>query len=270
MTSSLEHAGELAHLLRAIEPYLDDIVLVGGWVHALYVQEADPTLVPVRTTDVDFSLPRTLLRRDRPDLLQLIKQAGYDVEPIGGEPSLVFVRKGEIDLDLLCEADDPREIIQIDGQDSLAVQGYPYIGMLLEASRPILLGEGFHESLKPPLLVRIPNLPAYTLGKSLSALNRQRPGRKAKDLVYLYQVMRERALLDQLSAELDGHVARYPEASRAAAEALERLWNQRALMRDAGHQILELGLAPDSADPVIDLRGRMRRLKNELDGSLPN
>lgn len=170
-----------ARLLRAIEPYLDDVVLVGGWVHTLYLGELGPAPRSVRTTDVDISVPRQLPTHDRPALLELVKEAGFEIEQIAADSGLVLIRKGDVDLDILCDAESPSEIIPIEGQGGLSVQGYPYLNMLLDASRSVTVGPDLHQSLDPPVTVRIPTLPAYALGKILSAQGRRISRRRTKD-----------------------------------------------------------------------------------------
>lgn len=48
--------------LRALELYLDDIVVVGGWVPHLYevFEPPDDGAVSLRTRDVDIAVPRDL------------------------------------------------------------------------------------------------------------------------------------------------------------------------------------------------------------------
>lgn len=113
----------LAPLLRALEPYLEDIVLIGGWVHALYLHELDSAPRTVRTTDVDVAVPRRLSAVDRPVLLDLVKDAGFEVQRIAGDTGLVLIRREDVDLDILCQADNPSDIVPIEGQEGLAVQG---------------------------------------------------------------------------------------------------------------------------------------------------
>lgn len=68
-----DETGTLAQLLRAIESYLDDVVLIGGWVHALYMQELEPEPSSIRTTDVDLAVPRELPSGNRRPLLALVE-----------------------------------------------------------------------------------------------------------------------------------------------------------------------------------------------------
>lgn len=254
----------LARLLRAIEPYLNDVVLIGGWVHALYLQELDPAPRSVRTTDVDLSIPRRLSANDRPPLLELVEEAGFEVEQIAGDTGLVLIRSGDVDLDILCDAESPSEIIPIEGQVGLSVQGYPYLDMLLDSSHPVTAGAKLHRSFEPPITLRIPTLPAYVLGKVLSAQGRTINRRRIKDLVYLYQTLTQRRLRTALTDGLQEHVREYPAAADAAVDALANLMEQTIVLRGAAEQLYELGTLPPGQEALASLKAQMRRLQTEV------
>ena len=52
----------LTGALKALGPYLDEVVVVGGWVPYLYAayERASVSSVLLRTRDVDLAVPRTL------------------------------------------------------------------------------------------------------------------------------------------------------------------------------------------------------------------
>lgn len=252
----------LAVLLKSIEPYLSDIVLVGGWAHALHLREACPSSRAVHTTDVDITIPRRLPSYGRPELLRLVEDAGFEIEAVG-KAGLVLIRKNEVDLDILCDAESASDIIRVEGQGELCVQGYPFLDMHLAASRSVTVGTDLHPAFEPPIDLQIPTLPAYVLGKILSASGRSISRRRTKDLVYLYQVTLERPLMDALLADLSDHVRAFPTASRSAVEALTGFLEQTTVLRDVARQIRELGLLSEP-DSVADFTARMDRLRTEI------
>jgi hypothetical protein len=70
-----------AELIRSLEPYLDEIVFLGGWAQALYVLEAEGRGERVlRTTDIDLTLAPNLDRGERQPFLDLLRNAGFRVE----------------------------------------------------------------------------------------------------------------------------------------------------------------------------------------------
>lgn len=67
--------------IEALQPYMPDIVLVGGWVPLIYhhlYREPVSGGEPPGTTDVDVVLPPRLRPGDRPSIEKLILQAGYE------------------------------------------------------------------------------------------------------------------------------------------------------------------------------------------------
>ena len=211
--------------LFALEPYLGDIVLVGGWVHELYLREGGFQQQPVRTDDIDFTLPETLDPAGRPFLLELTKRAGFepDICGEGGEALRLVQPVGEtlLDLDLITEGARPHSAAVIAGQDGLIVQAYPGQKILLENARWIWVGEDVHASLKVPVKVRVPTVPAYVLHKGLSATQRTRVDKQAKDYVYEYEILAHPTLGPTAIAGLADLASRYPDDYRRWRASLE-------------------------------------------------
>ena len=180
-----------ADLVRALAPYLGDVVFVGGWVHALYLLEAEGVSArTVRTYDIDVSIPRSLARGDRPPLIELIRAARFEVSAFDEASGLLEIQRDSVPLDLLTEAPDPREPIAILGQGDLKVQGYPHQDLLRQNTRSMLVGVEVDESLNEPVPILVPTLSAYGLGKLLSSASRNMRSKRAKDLAYLVELLR--------------------------------------------------------------------------------
>ena len=55
----MEDAASFARLIEALRPWLDHLVIVGGWayrLHRLHPRAGAPTHPPVRTRDVDCAM----------------------------------------------------------------------------------------------------------------------------------------------------------------------------------------------------------------------
>lgn len=193
-----------------------------------------------------------------------MEEAGFEIEAIFGKRGLVLIRKGDVDLDILCDADSPMDIVSIEGQNELAVQGYRHVDMLLDASISVTVGPDFHASFDPPVTLRIPTLPAYALGKVLSARGRTVSRRRVKDLVYVYEVLRQPGSRTALIERLPGHAESYPVPTRAAAEALSEVLAQKTVLRNAAEQLRESGRMAGKEDALASLRTHLRRLGDEL------
>jgi hypothetical protein len=81
----------LIRTLRVLEPYLDQIVIVGGWVPFLYhTYGRMPSQNPlVRTMDIDVVVPRTLPERGAFTVNDLLSEAGYRARLYGSEATIV-------------------------------------------------------------------------------------------------------------------------------------------------------------------------------------
>lgn len=76
---------EFARLVEAIEPYLADVVVIGGWAHQLYHlhPDAQPVgYVAVTTLDTDVAVP-TSLRVEGRHLRERLMAAGFTEERLG-------------------------------------------------------------------------------------------------------------------------------------------------------------------------------------------
>ena len=64
-----------ANTILSLAPYANDIVLIGGWVHELYLRDGGHPERPIRTDDVDYTLPRSLKTSGRPLIVHLTHQS---------------------------------------------------------------------------------------------------------------------------------------------------------------------------------------------------
>ena len=263
-----------ARTVLAFQPYAAEIVFIGGWVHALYLAEASSREEPVYTTDIDVTIPHHLPLYDRPALLDLTERAGFEVEALGeaaGEPVLIRqtgpTRDSIIDLDLLTEAPDARRTVVIDGQPDLAVQGYPGQDLLLRNARWMEVGPDIHPLLDPPRRIRVPTISAYVLQKAVSSTSRTRLEKQAKDLVYVFEILRHPALGADAMAGMAALAAAYPAEYRRGREGVERLLSNRFVLREAASQLILSNRAQGGETQVeAAIAARLRRFLGETPG----
>lgn len=254
-----------ADLIRALEPYLNEIVFVGGWAHALYLLEAEGEgAKTIGTYDIDITLPPALEASDRPPLIDLIRRAGFEVEAYDSASGLLEIYRDSIPLDLLTEASDPRQPIIITGQD-LVVQGYPHQEMLREQSRVMMVGIAVDESLDEHVPILVPSIPAYSLGKALSSASRTWTGKRAKDLVYLYELLRREAVRQDVVDGLGVLSGKYPERFASAGEYLRNATSDEQLLREVARQVIEAsGFSIEDHTPLrAKVRATFRRFVSD-------
>src|SRR4051794_26438282 len=87
MTMSDGVTADFQRLVDALQPYLPDVVVVGGWAHRLFTRHplaASPGFVPLMTDDADVAVPLRLRRRDA-TLLDRLEDAGFTEDMKGDD-----------------------------------------------------------------------------------------------------------------------------------------------------------------------------------------
>lgn len=95
----MEDLAAFARLIEALRPWLDNLVLVGGWAHRMYRLHPlahSPAYQPLTTRDADLAFSaETVLRGSIRDAL---RAAGFHEELLGDDnPPAVHYRLGEED-----------------------------------------------------------------------------------------------------------------------------------------------------------------------------
>ena len=239
-----------AALLRALAPYASDVVLIGGWVHALYLARAsargERDEIAVLTDDFDITIPRHLEAKGRPQLVELVTEIGFERDPISdldGAPIMLrrMIDNSLVDLDILTESSDPRATVRIEGQTALHVAGYPGQQILLENTEWMSVGVDLHLSLAPPIEIRVPTLPAYVFHKGLSSSQRVSEQKRSKDLVYMVEIIRHSTLGPEALAGLADIATRYPAFYAAWKRYLNGVLDDHVLLRMVADQLLLAG-----------------------------
>ncbi len=266
--TSDEARAAFAALVRHFEPYAREIVYIGGWVQALYLAEASSPERPVGTDDIDVTIPRRLLAQDRPALLQLAAEAGFDAYSYVHGDSIKLYRPGagdaRISVDLMTDAPS-REIVAIDGQPDLLVDGYAGQRLLLENARWMEVGSAVHPSLSPSVRIRVPTLSAYVLQKGLASDGRKFFDKKAKDIVYIFQIIRHDALGPSAAAGMPALVTRYPQEWARWSTYIEALLTNQSLLRMIALQLIAAHGVRGTQDEVMaTVVARLRRFISEV------
>lgn len=204
----------LARGLGAIEPYLDVVVVAGGWVPHIYELLYDANTVgrSPRTRDIDLALPRSVPVRDR-SIDELLKDAGFRCEfhSLDSPPVTKYVAvRGDddaIEIEFITDAQGSSEAA-IMVQPDLSAQELHYVGLLLESPWPVDLG-GLTDG-EAELTILVPSPGAFVFHKSLVFKDRRGRLKAEKDLYYIFFV------LDT-----------FPEWRDAIAEELGRLAGQK-------------------------------------------
>lgn len=200
--------------LSAIEPYLGDVVVAGGWVPHIYELLYDATTAgrSPRTRDIDLAVRRSVPVKDK-SIDRLLVEAGFACEfhSLDTPPVTKYVAAGddgEIEIEFITDAPGSAKAA-IHVQPDLTAQELHYVGLLLDNPWPV----DFEELTDGEVCytVLIPKPGAFVFHKALVFKDRSGRLKREKDLYYVFFVLdafpKWKAII---AAELAGFAAQQP------------------------------------------------------------
>lgn len=239
MTESSDLENGLRAVLRELEPYLSDLVLIGGWVPYLYHHygrfggwSGRDTL----TRELDLLVDQPLHSAGRRPLAALLLEARFRVEaPAVWVRDLAVGEKIEFLTTFHGTARGKGYPVALEGQPGLSAIPLPGLELLRDHTEILHLPEGGGGS--PGLSVRVPTLGAYVINKAATFMSRgnreDEDGhpKLAKDLLYLRDVA---AAGHDVVEEIESSVERLARASSAHAEMVRTAANHLGLVVGGG------------------------------------
>lgn len=204
----------LARGLAAIEPYLDVVVVAGGWVPHIYELLYDATAAgrSPRTRDIDLAVPRSVPVRSR-SIDELLKGADFRCvfHSLDSPPVTKYVAShgdDDIEIEFITDAPGaPEAAIMV--QPDLTAQELHYVGLLLDSPWPVDLA-GLTDG-GVDLTILVPRPGAFVFHKSLVFRNRRDRLKAEKDLYYIFFVLDAfPEWRDAIDAELERLAAQKP------------------------------------------------------------
>ena len=203
----------LRYVLRAVAPYREDLVLVGGfavWLYRFHPRAAAIDLVPLLTFDVDFAAPERLRVAAGRNLSDLVAAAGLDARLVGEHvpPVMKFIPRNvgkpveagaeeqycvEFPTPLVGSATNRRgeEVGTREIQPGITAQRLRFLDLLLAdpwqitvAAIPGMVGEP--EGVP---FVKVPHPGLLIVQKVLIFEERRRHGDWAKDMASIYEAL---------------------------------------------------------------------------------
>jgi hypothetical protein len=202
----------LCRTLRALEPWSDQVVLIGGWAMQLYryLDGADSNVDVVLTKDVDFAVAKPLADADELGA-RLEREQLTRIWSRTTEPAITYFQNAELgstDLgpsyaEFLTPLHGSAKAGPMPIAKSVTAQRLRYLDLSFQ--RPTSVA-----ALKVPFLddaeistICIPSPASYLLGKALVYPNRKL-NRKDKDCAYMYQLARiTRNIWSEVRQDLD-------------------------------------------------------------------
>lgn len=194
----MEDLANFARLVEAVRPWLNHLVIVGGWAHRLHrfhPLATNQDYQPLRTRDVDlaFSLSAPL----EGDLRDALKQAGFE-EELSGEhtPPVTHYYLGEEDAGFYAEFLTVKQGsgLKRDGKPDLTVskagitaQKLRHLELLLEAPWKVQFGAESKVPIERQVLV-VPNPVSFIVQKLLIHKHRD-ADKQAQDVLYIHDTL---------------------------------------------------------------------------------
>lgn len=193
MVGGQDDLDELGRVLEALEPFLDRLLIVGGWAHRLYRFDdvAIPGYEPIFTTDTDITLqddhvaqPNVILKR--------LRDHGFVEEFLGDDrPPITHYHLGDPRSAFYVEfltPQGPRR--RREGTDTAVIGGVvaqtlPHLEILLTAPLQIRVSRAQGEK---QYVVQVPNPVSYLVQKLVIMADRSIQDR-AKDILYVHDTI---------------------------------------------------------------------------------
>ena len=204
---------QFARLMVALEPWLDQMVIIGGWAHRLYwlhpsAQRVDhlplTTLdtdiaipVPLKAVDTDIAIPAPLKAVDT-DVRERLIAHGFEEERLGEDrPPATHYRLGDAKTEFYAEFLTPlfgpehgrdgrlKATQRIAGVVS---QQLRHLEILLLAPWSVNLTRANGFPFQKPMQVRIAN-PASFLAHKVLIHNKRTSSKFAKDVLYIHDTL---------------------------------------------------------------------------------
>jgi len=254
-----------ARLIDTLHPWLDEVVIIGGWGHRLYRLHALAQPLdyePLGTLDTDVAVPAQLPANGE-DIRQRLLENGFREELLGSmEPPAAHYHVASGDSGFYAEFLTPlvgSEIKRGGKRDVTAqiagvlVQKLRHLELLLNAPWEVVVAPatGYPTSGSRP--VYVPNAAAFLAQKILIHDRRDRAD-KAKDILYIHDTIETfGGNLPMIREEWERNVmpALHPRASREVANAAEVHFQEVTdTIRDAARIATGRNLTPEMVREV--------------------
>jgi len=193
---------ELARIVKALGPYLDQLVFVGAWCHRLlqlHPLATPPAFEPLMTEDADIATPDRLPSHAL-SLDQALTAGGYKAHLSGNAkpPVTKYYPKGD-DNGLYIEfvsqlhgsgytrTGEPNDILAVSG---VTAQRLRHVDILLfEPWKLELSRERGFDLEGDPSLVQVANPASYLVQKVLTLRKRRTAAKQSKDALYIHDTL---------------------------------------------------------------------------------
>lgn len=262
----MEDFAEFARLITALQRWLGQLVLVGGWAHRLHrfhELAKPPAHLPLRTRDADLAFSTDAALPG--DLRTALRDAGFTEELFGDDvPPATHYRLGAGDAGFYAEFLTPLHgsgVKRGGAPDATAskagvtAQKMRYLELLLVYPWAVRVGPGLGVPVATGVDVRVPNPTSFIVQKLLIHSDRP-PSKKAQDVLYIHDTLElfgaslgelRRLWLDQIRPGIPARTAR-----RAETVARELFAEVTDTIREAARIPQDRRLTPENVQRACE------------------
>jgi len=220
-------------VLQDLEDYLDDLTLVGGWLSYVYSKFLWHNLEvqAVTTVDIDFGFGGNKTKPHSKTIFEVLSSLNYKEHHlrIGKIYPVVLYKQGEIPIDFITSPKTKDKLVKELVGRQIVINKIDKFDFLLENRIPIRVRT---EREKTSYKVQCPKPSAFLYHKGATFIEREEKLKQAKDLHYMYFILRYTPNLDIILAEVaeykkKGHFA---SISKNIKKYFERKTSQGCLM----------------------------------------
>jgi len=220
-------------VLQDLKDYLDDLTLVGGWLSYVYAKFLWHNLEAqsVTTVDIDFGFGGNKTKPHSKTIFEALSSLNYKERHfrIGKLYPVVLYKQGEIPIDFITSPNTKDKLVKELVGRQIIINKIDKFDFLLENRMSIKVRA---ERGKTSYKVQCPKPSAFLYHKGATFIDREGELKQAKDLRYMYFILRYAPNLDIILAK----VAQYKEKgyfigiSKNIKKYFERKTSQGCLM----------------------------------------
>ena len=245
-------------ILQDLKDYLDDLTLVGGWLSYVYSKFLwhNFEIQAVMTVDIDFGFGGNKTKSHSKTIFEVLSSLNYKEHHlhIGKMYPVVLYKQGEIPIDFITSPKTKNKLAEELVGRQIIINKVDKFDFLLENRISIKVRAGRE---KTTYKIQCPKPSAFLYHKGATFIDREEELKQAKDLHYMYFILRYVPNLDIILAEIakykkKGH---FVGISKNIKKYFERKTSQGCLM-------IEKENGPD--EYIDDLRQDIFERFNEL------
>ena len=250
------------NVLEDLKDYLADLTLVGGWMPYVYSKYLWDNLIvkPITTTDIDFGVGYTKAKVHPKTIFELLSTLDYkERHPrMDRMYPVVLYKEGKVRLDFIAPEGIKDEIIEKLVGRQININKIDKFEFLLKYRIGI---EIENKRKKRTYKINCPRPSAFLYHKGATFIDREDEQKQAKDLYYIYFILRYAPDLDIILKEVAEYKKQgyFKEISQNLGKYFERKTSRGCLMVEK-----ENGIDPYLDDLRQDIFDRFKQLRDSI------